>query len=56
MKNTQSTSDDSFRAFLQDLLTKRDVQIFAAQSLIFLFSMAFGLAFVISLYNAIKHP
>lgn len=53
MKNT---TNYSFRAFLQELMTKRSVQVFAAQSLIFLFAMAFGLAFVISLYNAVSHP
>jgi hypothetical protein len=53
MKNTP---DYSFRAFLHELMTKRDVQVFAAKSLIFLFGMGFGLAFIISLYNAIKHP
>jgi hypothetical protein len=50
MKNSQET-DYSFRAFLHELMTKRDVQILAVQTLVFMFSMVFGLAVVIALYN-----
>jgi hypothetical protein len=50
MKNNQET-DYSFRAFLHELMTKRDVQILAIQTLTFMFAMVFGLAVVIALYN-----
>lgn len=52
MKNNETT-DYSFRAFLQELRTKRDVQILAVQTLVFMFSMVFGLALVLTAYNII---
>ncbi len=52
MKNT-THSDYSFRTFLHEVITKRDMQVFAVQGLTFLFTMFIGLAFVIGIYNAI---
>ena len=52
MKNKPET-DYSIRAFLHELTTKKDVQKLAAQAAILMFTAVFGLAVVLTLYNAI---
>lgn len=52
MKNKPET-DYSIRAFLHELLTKKEVQKLATQAAVLLFSAVFGLAVVLTFYNAI---
>ena len=43
----------SFRAFLHEILTKKEVRVAEAQGMVFLLTIFTDLAIVIALYNAV---
>lgn len=53
MKNVQNT-DYSIRGFIRELRTSRDVQVLTIQTTTIMFSLVFGLAVVIALYNIVN--